>query len=302
MDVLIKKVHRLLDNEDPKKNIHNDKIKVGVCGLGFVGNSMFCSFKKKVEELELSNISIIGYDKFKDNGIGKFEDLVDTDILFLALPTVYSDTLKCYEYKPIIETCDLLNNLKYQGIIVLKSTVNPLTTFNLASSYPILKFVHNPEFLTARTAYEDFHNQKHIVLGKAGEFDIDLLIDFYKVLYPEAEISLCSSNDSECMKIFCNTFYSVKIQYFNELYLLCQKINANYDQIVELMIKNGWINPMHTKVPGPDGKLSYGGLCFPKDTNALLHFMKKNDSEHAVLEATINERNILRDDHDNVIV
>ena len=24
---------------------------------------------------------------------------------------------------------------------------------------------HNPEFLTARTAYEDFHNQKHVVLG-----------------------------------------------------------------------------------------------------------------------------------------
>ena len=45
------------------------------------------------------------------------------------------------------------------------------------------------------------------------------------------------------------------------------------------MLKNGWINPMHTTVPGPDGQLSYGGFCFPKDTNALLQFMKTENSQ-----------------------
>ncbi len=39
---------------------------------------------------------------------------------------------------------------------------------------------------------------------------------------------------------------------------------------VDLMLKNNWINPMHTKVPGNDGQLSYGGKCFPKDTKALV--------------------------------
>ena len=51
---------------------------------------------------------------------------------------------------------------------------------------------------------------------------------------------------------------------------------------------------MHTDVPGSDGKLSYGGACFPKDTCALLEFMKKNDIIHDVLESTINERNNIR--------
>jgi len=40
--------------------------------------------------------------------------------------------------------------------------------------------------------------------------------------------------------------------------------------------------------------LSYGGLCFPKDTNALLSDMIKQNSIHSVLEAVINERNNMR--------
>ena len=40
-----------------------------------------------------------------------------------------------------------------------------------------------------------------------------------------------------------------------------------------MMIGNGNINPDHTSVPGPDGNISYGGYCFPKDTNALNEYM-----------------------------
>jgi len=66
------------------------------------------------------------------------------------------------------------------------------------------------------------------------------------------------------------------------------------------MLKNNWINPMHTDVPGSDGMLSYGGMCFPKDTNALLEFMKENNSSHDILNACIQERNKMRTDHINI--
>ena len=103
------------------------------------------------------------------------------------------------------------------------------------------------------------------------------------------------------MKLFANSFYSVKIQFFNELYLLCQKTNTNFDIVKDLMLKNNWINPMHTNVPGRDGQLSYGGFCFPKDTNALFAFMNEKQTNCKVLEATIQERNQMRNDHENVI-
>jgi len=118
----------------------------------------------------------------------------------------------------------------------------------------------------------------------------------YSLYYPDAHISICSSDESESMKIFCNTFYAVKIQFFTELYILCKKLGFSFETIKKLMLKNDWINPMHTNVPGSDGMVSYGGYCFPKDTNALLAFMKSNECPSSVLASTVEERNKLRPD------
>jgi len=269
---------------------------VSVMGLGFVGGSMKKSF-------EIKGVNVIGYDKYKDEYKDNFVACLESDIAFLALPTVFDEEKSEYDKSCIREVCgDLMDN-NYKGIVVIKSTVEPTTTLKLSMEFPDLKFVHNPEFLTAATAFEDFHNQSHIVLGKgpnATMEDIEKLAMFYHELYPDAEMSFSSCTESESMKIFVNCFYSVKVQFFNELYLLCQVMECDYDVVKNLMLKNKWINPMHTDVPGPDGKLSYGGYCFPKDTNALLNHMKRVGTHHKVLEATVDERNIMRDDNVNV--
>ena len=262
---------------------------IGIIGLGFVGSAIKKSF-------ELKDINVSGYDKYKDGGIGNIEDIFQSDIVFLCLPTPFNDEICSYDITAIKETCDILKKNNYLGLVVIKSTVEPNTSTNLSKDYG-LKIIHNPEFLTEVTAFEDFHNQKHIVLGKGlnvSDNELDKLSKFYSEYYPDAEISLSSSDESECMKLFVNSFYAAKIQFFNELYLLSDKIGCNYNIVKELMLKNNWINPMHTKVPGRNDELSYGGNCFPKDTNALLQFMKKHNSKHEVLEAVINERNSMR--------
>jgi nucleotide sugar dehydrogenase len=267
--------------------------KISIIGLGFVGSAMLKSFTDKL-------INVICYDKYKN--IGTFEDTLTSDIMFLALPTIFSYDKNDYDITPILETCDKLSENQYKGVIVIKSTIIPETINKLDVLYPNLNFVHNPEFLTARTAYYDFHNQLHVVLGSAPHCDesvFNIVIDFYKTYYPNASISICSSLESESMKSFVNCFYAVKIQFFSELYSICQKNGCDYNKVKDMMLKNGWINPMHTSVPGNDGIISYGGLCFPKDTNALNQYMIKYDSPNAVLDATINERNQMRDDKDN---
>tara|TARA_B110000305_G_C19456787_1_gene651494 strand:- start:3369 stop:4241 length:873 start_codon:yes stop_codon:yes gene_type:complete len=269
---------------------------VSVMGLGFVGGSMKKSF-------EMKGVEVIGYDKFKDEFKDNFMACLKSDIAFLALPTVFDEEKSEYDKSCIREVCtDLMKN-EYNGIVVIKSTVEPTTTMILSEEFPTLKFVHNPEFLTAATAFDDFHNQSHIVLGKGpivSEEEMYKLSKFYMDLYPDAEMSFCSCTESESMKIFVNCFYSVKVQFFNELYLLCENMECDYNVVKDLMLKNKWINPMHTDVPGPDGKLSYGGYCFPKDTNALLNHMKRVNTPYKVLEATVKERNIMRNDNVNV--
>jgi UDPglucose 6-dehydrogenase len=256
---------------------------IGIIGMGCVGRAMHKSFK-------LKEINVICYDI--NNAYDKLEDILLTEIVFLCLPTEFNGIE--YNKSAIYNTCDYLHN-KYNGCVVIKSTVEPTTTKTLQEKYPNLILYHNPEFLSASTAFEDFHNQHHIVIGKNNNNNNNNnLEDFYNIYYPDATISICTSTESESMKMFLNSFYAVKIQFFNELFLLCYKTDTNYNNVLELMLKNNWINPMHTKVPGNDGELSYGGMCFPKDTNALLYFMKKMNSPHLVLEATICERNTMR--------
>lgn len=274
-------------------------MKICIIGLGFVGSAMYDSFILKGLQ---KNINIFCYDKYKNGGIGDINDSLNCDIVFLALPTPFNNSTSSYELNSIYECCDYLSKNNYNGIIIIKSTIIPNTIYQLENTFSNLEFIHNPEFLTARTAFDDFNNQKHIVLGKGFRCSIDKLEKvkfFYSQYFPDAKINDCSCLESECMKIFCNCFYAVKVQFFTELYLLCEKNSCDFNKIKNMMLENNWINSMHTNIPGPDGQISYGGLCFPKDTNALNEYMKKLDTPNQVLESCINERNILRNDHNN---
>lgn len=275
------------------------ELKVGLIGMGFVGNALYASFSRRGQH-------VVAYDKYKN--IGEFEYIVDTEILFLCLPTPYVSGFG-YNLSAIHETCQKLSDIRYPGLVVLKSTVEPGTTDSLAEKYS-LNIVHNPEFLSQKTAEEDFDSQTHIVIGSnleqlrlpsingyfTAKLNIAELKSLYEKLYPQAVISVSTSVESETMKLFCNSFYAMKVQMFTEFFLLCQKTGADFDLVKKMMFQNGWINPMHTQVPGHDGQLSYSGACFPKDTNALNQFMKNQNSLHGVLDAVIEERNKLRKD------
>lgn len=271
-------------------------LKLGISGLGFVGNSMLESFLEK-------KVNVIGYDKYKNIGVDLFKDLLNVDIIFLALPTKFDENTQTYDISEIIDSCEFLNSEKYNGLVVIKSTVIPGTTEKLSNKFQNLNLIHNPEFLSAKTAFEDFHNQKHIVLGITEKCNFEkylLLKNFYSSNY-KCLISECKSNESETMKCFANSFYAVKIQFFTEMYLTCKSNGSNFDEVKNMMLKNGWINPMHTNVPGSDGKISYGGYCFPKDTKALNNYMKENKIPNSVLNSTINERDSIRNDSTNIL-
>lgn len=260
------------------------KMKISQIGNGFVGSALNKSFY-----LNGTNIAI--YDKYQN--IGNIEEILDSNIIFFCLPTPYLDGIG-YDLSAIEENLLKLKEKKYKNLVVIKSTVLPGTCRSLEKKYGI-KIVHNPEFLTERTAFEDFHNQQHIVLGFNSKVNKSI-VNLYKKNYPDAKISICTSDESESMKIFCNTFYAIKVQIFNEFYLLCNTLNIDFNNVKNLMLKNGWINPMHTTVPGPDGSLSYGGHCFPKDTSALLEQMIKMNTPNEVLLGCVSERNKMRKD------
>lgn len=255
-------------------------------GNGFVGGALHKSFEER-------GVSVIIYDKFQR--IGKLEDVLDSNIVFLCLPTPYVENYG-FDLSCIYENFEKLSYYNYKGLCVIKSTVEPGVTKLLGDKYG-LNVAHNPEFLTERTALQDFNSQKHIVLGKCGESKgLDDLILLYKSLYPDAMISVCSSDESEAMKLFANCFYAQKVMIFNEFYLLSKELGIDFERVKQLIVNNGWISPNHMQVPGPDGRLAYGGHCFPKDTNALNQLMSKLSTPNMVIDSVIKERNKIRGD------
>jgi UDPglucose 6-dehydrogenase len=266
-------------------------VKIGICGFGFVGSAINNFFVTKHE--------ILIYDKYKN--INTFNILLESDILFICLPTNIEnkdDLASSYDLLEIDNTINLLNNKNFQGIIIIKSTVLPLYCQEINNKYPDLKIIHNPEFLSARTANQDFTNQKHIILGYTKQsFDvINIIYDFYQLLFPNVLISITTSEESSLVKLGCNSFYAMKIQFFTELFLLCKKMNLDYDNVKNMMLKNDWINPMHTLIPGHDGQISYGGSCLPKDIQALSNFMNQQEVSNLVLDAVIKDNKKTRNE------
>ena len=80
--------------------------------------------------------------------------------------------------------------------------------------------------------------------------------------------------------------------------ILCDHVNADYNQIVNLVIQDNRIGKSHLMVPGPDGKLGFGGSCFPKDINALLTFSKSLNIEMSVIESAIKANLKVRPERD----
>jgi UDPglucose 6-dehydrogenase len=169
-------------------------------------------------------------------------------------------------------------NASDKPIYILKSTVLPGTTEGLSKKYPNFKIIFSPEFLTERTAKLDMLTQSRIILG--GELSHTEKV---KVLFNNRfkikNIIQTDSKTAELTKYMNNTFFATKVSIMNEFKLLCDKIGANWGDALKGFVSDGRIGDSHLNVPGHDGKLGYGGTCFPKDVNALVSFSKKHEIE-----------------------
>ena len=242
------------------------KTKVGIIGNGFVGEAISFAFSS------ISEIYI--YDIDPSRSLNDIESVHNCDFVFVCVPTpMYEDGSQDISY---VENA--FQKATETPIYILKSTVLPGTTEKLSKQYPNFKIIFSPEFLTERTAKLDMLTQSRIVLG--GE---TLLTEKAKKLFNERfkrkNIIQTDSKTAELTKYMNNTFFATKVSIMNEFKLLCDKIGANWEDALTGFVSDGRIGDSHLNVPGHDGKLGYGGTCFPKDVNALLTFSKKNGLE-----------------------
>lgn len=244
---------------------------VGIIGNGFVGNAIYQNFKDKV----VTKV----YDVRKEKSLNSEKEVLDSDIIFICLPTPMKSDSHC-DISYVLDFFDRIE-VKNNPLFVIKSTVPIGITEILCSLYPNLRIVHNPEFLTAVNAVEDFKNTDRNIIGGKQEWCLELR-DFFVENFPYTPIQIVSSNESETIKYFCNSFLAAKVAFFNNLYEICQKFEMNFDSVKDGVCSDSRIGNSHTKVPGPDGLMGFGGYCFPKDINALINTLNTNEIDSSL--------------------
>ena len=90
----------------------------------------------------------------------------------------------------------------------------------------------------------------------------------------------------------------MKISYANEIYQLCEKLEIDYDKVIEYARYDDRLGNSHWAVPGPDGDFGFGGHCFPKDIAALTYVAKQLDVDATMLVATMTKNVLVRTDLD----
>lgn len=269
------------------------KYKVGIVGQGYVGKALKVGFKS-------DNIEINTYDKYlsDQSTVKDLNELtLSSNIIFICVPTPMKKNGECFIgiVEEVVKDINILADDK--KTVIIKSTVPPGTTEKLNEICKNISLIFNPEFLTEANFLDDFKNQKYIILG-GNKKDLDLVENLYSIIFPEIKINRTTSINAEIVKYFLNTYLATKVSFANEMKILCDHVNADYNQIVNLVIQDNRIGKSHLMVPGPDGKLGFGGSCFPKDINALLTFSKSLNIEMSVIESAIKANLKVRPERD----
>lgn len=241
-------------------------MRIGIVGGGVVGSATAFAFKDRHE--------VRIWDILPERATHTVGEVITCDIVFLCLPTPSSSKLDTRLNLIHIER--FISTQIPPGFtrpLVLKSTVPVGTTRALSERYNLPNLVHNPEFLTARTSRLDAILPPRILIGYSGIEDGAYRVgELYWERFPGVPIiNYQSSDTTEMIKLALNSFFSVKVAFFNELREVSDAHNLDWTDVLGGVLGDGRIAHSHTQVPGPDGSYGFGGACLEKDANQFVH-------------------------------
>ena len=178
-------------------------------------------------------------------------------------------------------------------VVITKSTV-PVGTGDeveriMREARPDADFavVSNPEFLREGAAIHDFKHPDRIVVGTQEERAKVVVAEIYRPLnLNQAPIMYTARRTAELIKYAANAFLATKITFINEIADLCEKVEADVQEVARGIGLDNRIGGKFLHA-GP----GFGGSCFPKDVRALIKTAQDHDVPLRILEAVaaVNE-------------
>ena len=135
------------------------------------------------------------------------------------------------------------------------------------------EILSNPEFLAEGTAIEDLLNADRVLIGgdntPSGQAAKDALSAIYEQWLPKERILQTNVWSSELSKLVANAFLAQRVSSINAISALCEKTDANIDEVARAIGQDSRIGPKFLKA-----SVGFGGSCFQKDILNLVYIAK----------------------------
>jgi UDPglucose 6-dehydrogenase len=249
---------------------------IGIVGLGIVGSAIKHGFERLGHHVRTHDI--------KDDT--KLSDVVESDVVYLCVPTPGSTDGKCDT--SIIEAVvdELLNAHNYDGIIALKSTVEPGTTRRLISEFDNTQICHVPEFLRERVAIADFiENHDVCIIGTESE-DVFETVKRSHGEFPKSFIQM-PPTEAEIAKYFNNVYNATLITFANAFFEICGELGADYSTVKNAMVQRDHISNKYLDCN--ENLRGFGGMCLPKDTSAIAALVRERNLPIRLFDAVVED-------------
>jgi UDPglucose 6-dehydrogenase len=237
-----------------------------------------------------------------------------SDVVFIAVgtpPLPSGEANLCYLEAAARSIGAAMDEARFR-VVVNKSTV-PVGSGNLVEtlvregvrdSHPDgvkrIRFgvASNPEFLREGSAIADSLYPDRIVLGAEEEGAMRVLRELYRPLVEQSfeapsflprpaamgqvPVVTTTLTSAEMIKYAANAFLAVKIGFANEIANICERVGAEAPEVMtgiglDARIGARFLNP----------GLGWGGSCFGKDIQSLLHTAHEYGYQSRLLEAAL---------------
>jgi UDPglucose 6-dehydrogenase len=266
-----------------------------------LGNDVICVDKvhAKIDSLKAGRMPIYepGLEEMvarnvEDGRLSFTTDLVaavgQSDVIFIAVGTPSRETGETDLSHVEAVAAEIGRAMDRYKVIVNKSTV-PVGTGELVreviarhQTRPVeFDVVSNPEFLREGSAIEDTLRPDRIVIGAPNQPAAMRLVELYAPL--ERPMIITDLPSAEVIKYASNAFLAAKISFINAIANVCESAGADVTQVMKGMGMDARIGAAFLQAG-----LGYGGSCFPKDVDSLIHTAGRLGYDFKLLKSVVD--------------